>query len=427
MGRFKVEDIFAGDAASSDLQEFTCAVCMSFFDDPVQLACTHIFCESCVAPCEACPTCRERLDGVPARGRQPLHECNKPMYCVMSRIKVRCPYHEGGARGDVARVGAARASDSKAAPSSSGSKDSEGTSLEAAEWPKMKRCRRDAYGDGAVSADAEAEECASCPWTGEYGDLLAHHLRICELHAVECPKGCGETVQRRRLEAHLESCVMNLQKCYICGERMKSQRMAEHSREAAELHVRILEDKLRQQESGRATLATVIERIDKLEKLQEKAASKAEQAAQRAAQEAAQQDLQRGCKMTWQVPIREWLAKGCPQRAMCTSSQATLRDGIKTNFDFYPGGKGPDAVDEAGNKFASLFVHGPLRGDAEVEVLTGDGRQLFKRTLIDKGFATGWGCMKLCRVATIQLEERLVIRANFQKVREHVVVTSQGP
>ena len=231
------------------------------FDDPVQLACTHIFCESCVAPYEACPTCHERLDGVPARG-QPLHECNKPMYRMMSRIKVRCPYHEGGASGDAARVGAARAGDSEAAHSSGGegtwhwpgSTFGEGTPLEAAEGPKRKRCRRDADGDGAVSADAEAEESASCPWTGEhgefrepglwylseqfhrgfvvsanlrntcwsfymgklqsaqkastktaqtekhqnpcsrnspgeYGDLLAHHLRVCELHAVECPKG----------------------------------------------------------------------------------------------------------------------------------------------------------------------------------------------------------------------------------------------
>ena len=52
---------------------------------------------------------------------QPLHECNKPMYRMMSRIKVRCPYHEGGASGGAARLGAARAGGSEAAPSSSGS------------------------------------------------------------------------------------------------------------------------------------------------------------------------------------------------------------------------------------------------------------------------------------------------------------------
>ena len=119
-------------------------------------------------------------------------------------------------------------------------------------------------------------------------------------------EGCGASVQRRRLEAHWESCEMNLQKCHICGERMKSQRiiiiifiiilitiviiiiittsartiiiiiishiihvmmmmmillllliiiisitrMAEHAREAAELHVRILEDRLRHNTSS---------------------------------------------------------------------------------------------------------------------------------------------------------------------------------
>ena len=209
--------------------------------------------------------------------------------------------------------------------------------------------------------------------------------------------------------------------------------------------------KLRQHESGGATLATVIERIDRLEML---AASKGDletlrllqerqqeklrrsivvsvhalRVSQEAAQQAAQQDFQRRNTMVWEVPIREWFAKGCAQGSRYSSSEATLPDGTTVQFTFCPRGSGPTAVDADGKKCASLYAHcGRLCGDAEVEILTGDGRQIVKRTTVNDDFTDGAGWLTMCRVKDIRREERLVIRATFKKVRAHVVVTSVGP
>ena len=178
-----------------------------------------------------------------------------------------------------------------------------------------------------------------------------------------------------------------------------------------------------QHESGGASLATVLERIDRLEKLQEKAASKADlDALQRVAQQAAQQDFQRRNTMIWEVPIRKWFAKGCPQGSQYMSSEATLGDGVKAFFSFYPAGIDPHDVDAQGHKCASLYVDCPLHGDAEVIILTGSGRQIVKTTKA----RSGWGWLKICRVADIEREQRLVIRFTLLKVHARVVTNQDS-
>ena len=406
-GRFKLEDIFAGDPACSEVHEFACAVCHTFLDDPVQLPCTHIFCESCVAPCEACPTCREELAGGPARGR-PLRECNKPMHRLMNRVRVRCPYHRGGGGEDVAGLDAERVVPRAASlPASSGGGCA---SPEAAEGPERKRRRGDSGGDGAASADAEAVAGTFCPWAVEYGDLLAHHLRVCEFHVVECPRGCGESMQRRELEAHKDSCEMDPQKCHICGERMKSHMMAEHSRQAAEMHVRILEDKVVMRMDTKDMMATVIKRIIRLE---EKATSKAElRTAQQAAQEG---DFERRNTMVWEVPIRELLAT---KRMKVTSSQTALVDGVEAFFNFFPS---RDCLDPERNRYVSLYVTCGLRADAVLAMTTVNGQQLVQRRMANVDFSYGSGFTEFCPVDTIKQKERLLIHFAVQKVHAKTV------
>eukprot|EP00392_Amoebophrya_sp_AT5.2_P018736 g19353.t1 len=125
--KFRVEDLLCTPAdqlpksSVLDLEEFTCSICRCFFHEPVQLhACGHIYCSDCILPrsgvVDACPLCREPIPQPPAElrvvgaGDDPerkreaeralrlkcaggqLHKVNKPLFRMMNRVQVRCPY-----------------------------------------------------------------------------------------------------------------------------------------------------------------------------------------------------------------------------------------------------------------------------------------------------------------------------------------------
>jgi len=75
-------------------KQFNCAVCLYIVQEPVmQTACGHVYCQSCIAPCQICPMCREPLqrDSVKL-----LSDVNKMGMRLMHDIAVRCPYTSEG-------------------------------------------------------------------------------------------------------------------------------------------------------------------------------------------------------------------------------------------------------------------------------------------------------------------------------------------
>lgn len=177
-----------------------------------QTVCDHIFCEACIEPCFACPTCRTALT---PSDRKPLIQCNRPLLRMMHDLKVWCPYH----------------SESKMKVSSD---SSESTQFE---------------GGQPAPKTTPTSEVGYCDWTGSYTDLLARHLNECDFHIVPCPRGCGKMLCRLDLSNHDTDCAKKFEECSICKELLKCGMMSEHRKEKAELHVQLLESKLSEKEA----------------------------------------------------------------------------------------------------------------------------------------------------------------------------------
>ncbi|XP_040835927.1 ret finger protein-like 4B [Ochotona curzoniae] len=70
--------------AQSLKEAFTCSICQQFFSDPVQLPCSHVFCQHCIQPSDSmredflieCPSCKAQLRGNPVRALELCEPCN---------------------------------------------------------------------------------------------------------------------------------------------------------------------------------------------------------------------------------------------------------------------------------------------------------------------------------------------------------------
>lgn len=233
--KFQIGDIVHPDDRGL-AQQFVCAVCLHIVDEPVQTPCGHVFCGECLDPLQLCPTCRDPLQ---RRGLRKLSECNKPMARMMLNIKVHCPYHE----------------DTRTASDSSS----------AAMEPPTKRQRQESEHALAVAGTGHEAMARGCDWVGSYGDLLAKHMLECSYFPVQCPHGCGETLQRCNLEDHEATCPKKFEQCPICAQLIRPGCMAGHRAEASELHVQLLEQKLAEREAEAATQMTLEARLQKLE------------------------------------------------------------------------------------------------------------------------------------------------------------------
>eukprot|EP00933_Yihiella_yeosuensis_P073439 TRINITY_DN82130_c0_g1_i1.p1 TRINITY_DN82130_c0_g1~~TRINITY_DN82130_c0_g1_i1.p1 ORF type:complete len:406 (+),score=66.69 TRINITY_DN82130_c0_g1_i1:56-1273(+) len=233
--KFQIEEIVHPDSQSG-AKPFLCSICMCIMCEPVQTVCDHMFCDECVAPCLACPTCRTPLQ---QSDKKSLRECNRPMLRLMHDLKVWCPYHQQSKAKVIASTPTLPASSQR-------EKSGEG--------PAAKRARI-------------AQRAGHCDWTGSYTDLLAKHISECPFHIVPCPKGCGVMVARRDLEDHQPECSRNFEECTICRELVKVGAMTQHRKERAELHVQLLEAKLIEKESDtlEATLASFRDRLSAVE------------------------------------------------------------------------------------------------------------------------------------------------------------------
>lgn len=227
-GKFHIGDIVHPEDRGL-AQQFLCAVCLHIVEEPVQTPCGHIFCGECLDPLQLCPTCRDPLQ---RRGIRKLAECNKPMVRMMLGIKVHCPYHE-----------------ELDMPSASAS----------ASEPPAKRQKHEA-------SSAEATSLArGCDWVGSYGDLMAKHMLVCSYFCIQCPHGCGETLQRCNMMSHEATCPKKFEQCSICMQLIRPGCMAEHRAEAAELHVQLLEQKLVERQADAVSQSALEMRLQKME------------------------------------------------------------------------------------------------------------------------------------------------------------------
>ncbi|CAD7949612.1 unnamed protein product [Amoebophrya sp. A120] len=246
--KLRIDDIVQ-DKARKDALNYECAVCLSLWNDPVQTGCHHIFCSSCVAEVQACPTCRQPFgDTKPA----PLKDVNQFVLRALNNLEVRCPH----ANPDPASSWKASSSSSlvtTASASSSSSVSSKATTTSSTTICSTSGNNSpEGEDDGNRAGNSAAalrhqteqpgeESCdIFCEWVGSYGDLLAKHLGQCGWCFVACPHGCGASLQRKQLEEHEKDCSALLKECDICGTKYKPDQEAEHHRAFAELHVQIL-------------------------------------------------------------------------------------------------------------------------------------------------------------------------------------------
>ncbi|CAD7949616.1 unnamed protein product [Amoebophrya sp. A120] len=234
--KLKIDDIVQEDERRS-AQEYECAVCMSLWhQDAVQTDCHHIFCGSCVSGLLACPTCRKPFG---EEKPKPLRDSNPFALRVLNGLKVTCPN------------AAAEASGTGLGNLSGSASEEPGPAAKKRKANNSKAVRAPGSSSSSSSSSflvahqhADSDEFLYCTWTGSYGDLLAKHLAECECQIVDCPRGCGESMQRRNLTVHEAHCQKLLVECSICGEKMKPDAVEAHRRERAELHVTILEKRL---------------------------------------------------------------------------------------------------------------------------------------------------------------------------------------
>jgi len=173
------------------------------------------------------------------------------MMRLMQDIKVHCPYNVPSAAGIQANP-----------------------LLDIARPLKKARTGHEADAEETVAVEGKTseEECKPCSWTGSYGDLLVKHLQECPFHWVSCPRGCGEEHRRCDAMAHESSCSKFFETCKYCGEGVRPEDMAEHKRQAAELHVQILEEKLAAKASKDEAAVALTNGFEKLDRSVEKVA-----------------------------------------------------------------------------------------------------------------------------------------------------------
>ena len=212
MHRLKVDEIVHADDRAK-AREFECPICMSIpsSSSAVQtICCSAIFCTECLAPLAECPNCRAGWE--PDTKSAPLPTLVQRM---LLGLKVVCPNH-------------AQHSDPK----------SQVTTLPS---PPAGSSDNPAAGGGGSSRDKLRGKDAGCDWSGSYGDLLNKHTGECAYAEIDCPHGCGDRFPRRELSTHEDGCEKGYEECTICRTLVKIGGMAEHRREAAEMHVKILE------------------------------------------------------------------------------------------------------------------------------------------------------------------------------------------
>ena len=107
--------------------------------------------------------------------------------------------------------------------------------------------------------DHEKDSCPKRPFTcaccSEYSstfEAVQHHAPVCPSGVVPCPNNCGESLQRKNVENHLNStCPLEVVNCSFsfagCEERLPRKDMPAHINESLAVHMSLQADSHRQQ------------------------------------------------------------------------------------------------------------------------------------------------------------------------------------
>lgn len=325
----------------------------------MQTSCDHLFCEVCVSPCLACPTCRAPL----SNDFKPLRECNRPLLRMMHTLKVWCPYHHES-----------RADRVPATSSTSHKTD----------------------GMDEVSPPAKRPRVEYCDWEGSYTDLLAKHLQECGFHLVPCPQGCGESMPRRDLRAHAAVCANSFETCSICGEAVRAGEMAVHRRDKAELHVQLLEAKLDEREGVDKALRAVVTRLSRLEKSTQSLAKQHHvtsvvargfdevKEVVRTQHTRQKQLLPQNRKVVWDIKDIPKLLTECPKGEEHKSPTFSLGGFEPFHLSYFPNGHRESAAGKS-----ALYLHGPKNVLVTAKLSINNIVYQFEERDVSQG--RGWG------------------------------------
>ena len=157
---YKGEGYTFVDQLEDYLKEIECPICCGIVSEPVLTSCGHLFCREC----------HNKLES----GRRPLG--GRRVLC-----SVECPV----------------------------CKQKHTTVQDSFINRRVKnlkvRCTNHLYG---------------CKWVGCLGEEMQHRMtpNSCHFEVIQCPRGCGQTIQRMTQSHHLDKCSMRSHKCQYCGE-----------------------------------------------------------------------------------------------------------------------------------------------------------------------------------------------------------------
>lgn len=207
--KFRIDELVS-PAQVQVAKLFECPICLGVLHEPVQTKCEHIFCAACIRRARngVCPMCKTFNDDVDIR---PLKDVNMPMYRMMGKIPVVCPF--------------------------------------TTKQPE----------EGAPSSAKRPRLQSVCSWTGSYADLLEVHVGSCACAPVKCTH-CSLEVRRGDLSSHEETCDHRYELCTICGDRVRPGE--DHAQSAALTHVAILQVQLQEAKSNSASGTAVSAQLE---------------------------------------------------------------------------------------------------------------------------------------------------------------------
>ena len=340
MQRLKVDEIVHADDRDK-AREFECPICMSIPSSSSAvhtICCASIFCTECLAPLAKCPNCRAGLE--PDKKSAPLPKLVQRM---MLGLKVVCPNQLPTMSRPIGSIGRRR-------PLAVG-----GSST----------------GGGGSSSDKRRGGDVGCDWSGSYGDLLNKHIGECSYVEIDCPHGCGARFLRRELSKHEDGCEKGYEECAICRSLVKIGGMAEHRREAAEMHVKILEAERSDLQAQVAGLDAVQAKVDGV---------KADVGAITVELTTMKEDLGKliGAGGTrprgvWKVTTRELFDECKAKGDLLKSPEICLGSGDKFTFSFYAMGHSTSNDNRAGLYLQQTVKETCWPGEVIVDVCASGG------------------------------------------------------
>jgi hypothetical protein len=195
---------FVGDV-NADL---TCSICLKVLLGPRSCRDGHTFCLICISDWlkshSTCPACRTPLDT-----QDMCH--NRVAENMIGALMARCP-------------------NASADPADDAPRDRTRPRLSAAPLVPLAELATANSREGQASPAAE-QKPSGCDWVGLHSERPSH-TRVCVFQAVRCPhEGCGESMQRRRLAEHTDTCPDRLEKCVLCDEVLPHRQLQRHASE----------------------------------------------------------------------------------------------------------------------------------------------------------------------------------------------------